>query len=103
MRALLHLGTMEGNECRGEDERKEASVLNKGISAHACPLSTEHIGRVGGLDIAHGWKWEVRGGGKVTFSVGRGDLVLWVPRGGVDKELEISMDMGPGTPAERPF
>lgn len=55
----------------------------------------------GALDIAHGCRWE-GGGAKVTFLVGRGHLDRWVPRG-PSTELEISMDMGPSTPAERRF
>lgn len=46
--ALLHLGTEGGHECRGEDERKEASVLTRG----SAPSSTGGWWvRVGGASI----------------------------------------------------
>lgn len=51
---------------RGRAQRSFGA--NKGrISAHACLFSTLCVG---GLDIAHGWRWEEKE--KVTFSVGRG-------------------------------
>lgn len=79
---------------RGRAQRSFGA--NKGISARACLFSTFCVG---GLDIAHGWRWEEKE--KVTFSVGRGYLVGWVPQ--ASTQLQISMDMGPSTPAERRF
>lgn len=58
--ALLHLGTMEGNECRGEDERKEASVLTRGQGDQHSRLSFQHR--------AH---W-VCGGPSILLTVGGG-------------------------------
>lgn len=57
--ALLHLGTEGGHECRGEDERKEASVLTRG----SAPLHRRVVvGACGGASILltqpHCRRWE---------------------------------------------